>query len=231
MLRQAVYGTARLGLHRSFSNSLKEHQGGGEIAVWKKVGASMLSGAIASIIGNPFDIALVRMQADGMKPPAERRNYKNVVEAIMRIVREEGVVRLWRGSMPTVMRAMAMNVGMMTSYDQSREIIAKYNGDSISTQLLASAAAGFMCAFLSLPFDLLKTRLQNMKPDPVSGKLPYAGLADCATSVFRNEGIFAFWRGFGAYYGRCAPHAMIILIALEQYNLLYSSTFGTVFKK
>ena len=42
---------------------------------------------------------------------AERRNYKNVVDALRRIVREEGFFTLWRGCGPTVVRAVAANIG------------------------------------------------------------------------------------------------------------------------
>eukprot|EP00957_Ditylum_brightwellii_P082028 6237502-Ditylum_brightwellii.AAC.1 len=40
----------------------------------------MASGSIAVCIGTPFDIALVRLQADSMAPVEERRNYKNVFD-------------------------------------------------------------------------------------------------------------------------------------------------------
>lgn len=55
--------------------------------------SGMLSGGIAVCIGTPFDVALVRMQADSMKPLEARRNYKNVFDAIGRIFREEGAMR------------------------------------------------------------------------------------------------------------------------------------------
>ena len=35
-----------------------------------------------------------------------------------------------------------------------------------------------------------------------------------------------FWRGFGAFYGRCAPHAMIILLSREQIMKAYDKTLG-----
>jgi hypothetical protein len=155
-MRQAVYGTARLGLHREFSDRLKEAQGGGALPAWKSVASSMASGAIASVIGTPFDISLVRMQADSLKPPAERRGYKNVFDALGRIAREEGVPSLWRGFEPTVARAIAMNVGMMATYDVSRDAIRKVNGDGFSTQLAASATAAIACVTTSLPFDMIK---------------------------------------------------------------------------
>jgi hypothetical protein len=71
-MRQAVYGTARLGLHREFSDMMLAAQGGGSktLPVWKTVLSSMVSGALASVIGNPFDISMVRMQADSLKPSA-----------------------------------------------------------------------------------------------------------------------------------------------------------------
>lgn len=40
----------------------------------------MASGSIAVCIGTPFDIALVRLQADGMADPKDRRNYRNVFD-------------------------------------------------------------------------------------------------------------------------------------------------------
>jgi solute carrier family 25 (mitochondrial oxoglutarate transporter), member 11 len=220
LMRQAVYGTARLGLHRVFSEKMKEAQGGGALPAWKTIASSMGSGAIASVIGNPFDISLVRMQADSLKPAAERRNYKNVFDAIGRIAREEGVLNLWRGFEPTVLRAMAMNVGMMATYDIVKGAIASVNGENFTTNLMSSAVSGLACVTTSLPFDLIKTRLQNMKAMP-DGTMPYKGVIDCASKILVNEGPLAFWTGFGAYYGRTAPHAMIILISLEQLNALY----------
>ena len=34
--------------------------------------------------------------------------------------------------------------------------------------------------------------------------------------IYTEEGVLRFWRGFSTYYGRCAPHAMIILLVREQ---------------
>ena len=47
-----------------------------------------MTGAIGSAIANPTDVALIRFQADNNLPPAEKRNYKNVFDALGRIYRE-----------------------------------------------------------------------------------------------------------------------------------------------
>lgn len=228
LMRQAIYGTARLGLHREFSDQLKKSQGGGELPFWKSVLASMSSGALASLIGTPFDLAMVRLQSDSLAPPEQRRNYKHVFDALARIPKEDGGVgKLWRGVEPTMLRAIAMNVGMMAAYDQAKQVVASINGPGLGTDLTASAISGFSCVITSLPADLIKTRLQNMRPDPTTGKLPYKGLADCAVKIARTEGVLAFWTGFGAYYLRTAPHAMIILLSMEQLNKAYSKAIGS----
>jgi solute carrier family 25 oxoglutarate transporter 11 len=78
--RQLVYGTARIGLHRKFSDKLVEINNGESIGFAQKALSGMLSGSIAVCIGTPFDIALVRLQSDGMAKPEDRRNYKNVFD-------------------------------------------------------------------------------------------------------------------------------------------------------
>ena len=51
------------------------------------------------------------MQNDTIVKPEERRNYKNVGDAFFRIVKEEGVLSLWKGCTPTVVRAISGNLG------------------------------------------------------------------------------------------------------------------------
>ena len=82
--RQMVYGTARIGLHRKFSDILQERNEGKPINFLQKTLCGMASGSVAVCIGTPFDIALVRLQSDGMAKPEDRRNYKNVFDVSMR---------------------------------------------------------------------------------------------------------------------------------------------------
>lgn len=96
LMRQAMYGTARIGLFRSFSDYLSEQKHGAPITFVEKTGAGLLSGAIAVCIGTPCDVALVRMQADSMKPVDQRRGYKGVFNAFRRIAAEEGFGKLYR---------------------------------------------------------------------------------------------------------------------------------------
>lgn len=176
LLRQAVYGTARIGLHRTISEEMIKKNGNEPLPFLLKTFSGMLSGSIAVCIGTPFDVSLVRMQADSMKPAESRRNYSNVFNALGRIIKEEGAIKLYSGILPNVLRGMAMNVGMMACYDQAAEMTAKYivkekslNDDgskpvgfTLKTQLIASLFAGFTASSFSLPFDMIKSRLRKL---------------------------------------------------------------------
>lgn len=229
--RQMVYGTARIGLHRTFSDMLVTYNDGKPIGFLTKTLSGMASGSIAVCIGTPFDIALVRLQSDSMAPVKERRNYKNVFDAFIRTTKEEGVGALYKGLGPNILRGMSMNVGMLACYDQAKEVVASIlndpmtNGPTLPTKIGSSAIAGFTAAFFSLPFDLIKSRLMAQKIDMETGKLPYSGVVDCAIKIFKQEGAAGFFSGFSAYYGRCAPHAMIILLSIETITQSYRKQF------
>jgi len=177
---------------------------------------ALSAGFLGALIGNPADLALIRMQADTVLPQDQKRNYKNVFNAFSRISSEEGVLALWRGCGPTVVRAMVLNMGMLAPYDEVKERLNKMTGtvDTTSTRLIASGFAGFLSSFMSLPFDNVKTKLQKMKAD-ASGKLPYGGLVDCFRKSIQKEGVSGLWVGFPTYYFRIAPHAMITLLTMD----------------
>lgn len=217
LLRQAVYTTARLGFFDTFMGKLtaRAKEKGQAIGFKERATAGLTAGGLAAMIGNPADLALIRMQSDGLKPLAERKNYKSVIDALSSISKSEGVAALWAGAAPTVVRAMALNFGQLAFFSEAKAQLKTKTTWSANTQTLsASAVAGFFASFFSLPFDFVKTRLQKQSRGP-DGKLPYSGMLNCFAKVAKEEGILRFYRGFGTYYVRIAPHAMVTLIVAD----------------
>ncbi|KAB5583055.1 mitochondrial carrier domain-containing protein [Coniochaeta sp. 2T2.1] len=209
LLRQAVYTTARLGFFDTFMGTLTERAKakGNSIGFGERATAGLTAGGLAAMIGNPADLALIRMQSDGLKPLAERKNYRSVIDALSGIAKSEGVAALWAGAAPTVVRAMALNFGQLAFFSEAKaQLKTRTTWSSNAQTLTASATAGFFASFFSLPFDFVKTRLQKQSKGP-DGKLPYKGMADCFAKVAKQEGVMRFYRGFGTYYVRIAPHA------------------------
>ena len=211
LLRQAVYTTARLGFFDTFMTALKTRaEGTGKsIGFKERAGAGLTAGGLAAMVGNPADLALIRMQSDGLKPKELRANYKGVGDALLRIARTEGVFALWAGATPTIVRAMALNFGQLAFFSEAKTQLKAHTQLSMQAQTLtASAIAGFFASFFSLPFDFVKTRLQKQSRGK-DGSLPYKSMVDCFTKVAKDEGLLRFYRGFGTYYVRIAPHAYV----------------------
>lgn len=105
-LRQASYATLRLGFFDRFQSFFIERAKAKDrtIGFGERATASLSAGGLAAAIANPSEVALIRMQADGAKPKAERANYKSVVDALVRVGRNEGIFALWSGSYPTIVR-------------------------------------------------------------------------------------------------------------------------------
>jgi len=60
LLRQVIYGTARLGIYFNLSETMKKSNNGANLSTLQKAGCAMTAGALGSFIGNPCDLALVR---------------------------------------------------------------------------------------------------------------------------------------------------------------------------
>lgn len=207
LLRQVVYGTARLGLFFTFEDLLKQRaqKNGTTYGFLERASAGLAAGALGATIGNPAEVALIRMQSDGLQPANQRANYRSVFHALSSITRNEGVKALWSGAYPTIIRAMAVNFGQLAFFSESKHQLAKTGLSEQSKTVAASGIAGFFAAFFSLPFDFTKSRLQSQRKT-TDGVVRYKGMLDCFVKVAKEEGVLRFYKGFGTYFMRLAPH-------------------------
>ena len=86
----------------------------------------------------------------------------------------------------------------MCAFLQIKECLLEAGASSQASVLGAASIAGFVAAACSLPFDFVKTRMQEMARNP-DGSFPYKGFADCAMQTARKEGLQSFYTGFPTY--------------------------------
>lgn len=159
LLRQATYTTTRLGTYTYLNDKYKQ-SAGKQANLFVSMGLGVCAGVTGSFVGNPAEISLIRMTADGKLPLDQRRNYTSVINAIARMVREEGLVTLWRGCIPTMGRAAVVNAAQLSSYTQAKRILmntGKFN-EGIMLHFTASMISGFVTTVASMPVDIAKTR-------------------------------------------------------------------------
>ena len=183
----------------------------------------MAAGGLGGLVGTPADVCNVRMQDDGRLPLHERRNYRNVFDAIVRIVRTEGVGSLYAGLGPNVNRAMLMTAGQLASYDSFKQLLLQHTGglftDNLMTHFTASTLAGVVATLLCQPVDVVKTRIM------ASARGTYPGARACAVGIVRNEGVLALYKGTLPAFARLGPQTVLTFVFLEQLRRWHASWF------
>ncbi|KAF5739778.1 hypothetical protein HS088_TW12G00988 [Tripterygium wilfordii] len=220
VLRQTLYSTTRMGLYDVLKQKWTDKDSK-NMPLARKIAAGLIAGGIGAAVGNPADVAMVRMQADGRLPVAQRSNYNSVIDAITRMSKQEGITSLWRGSTLTVNRAMIVTASQLATYDQVKESILEKGvmADGLGTHVTASFAAGFVAAVASNPVDVIKTRVMNMKVEPGMAP-PYNGALDCAMKTVKAEGLMALYKGFIPTISRQGPFTVVLFVTLEQVRKL-----------
>lgn len=224
LLRQLTYGMVRLGIFRTLTNKFTPEGGtASDIPFTTRLGCSLTAGGIGALVGTPADAALVRMQGDAILPPEQKRGYKNAVDALIRMAREEGLKGFFSGASPTVARGLSINVGMLMTYDPIKKTLGPYLGgyESQQNRFICGALSGWCAATVSLPFDFIKTRLQKMTPN-ADGSLPYSGFFDCVRKTAAAEGPLAFYQGYPTFVIRITPHIMLTWVFMDNFKAIFS---------
>ncbi|TRZ22463.1 hypothetical protein HGM15179_004670 [Zosterops borbonicus] len=131
MLRQASYGTIKIGTYQSLKRMFVEHPE--DETLMMNVLCGVLSGVISSSIANPTDVLKIRMQAQG------RMIQGGMMGNFIQIYRTEGAKGLWKGVSLTAQRA-AIVVGVeLPVYDLTKKhiIMSGYMGDTVYTHFLS----------------------------------------------------------------------------------------------
>ncbi|KAI0051573.1 mitochondrial carrier [Auriscalpium vulgare] len=218
-LRQMSYSVCRFW---AYDESKKIVGAGPNAPAWKLAAAGSMAGGIAGFVGNPGEIVMVRMQGDFAKPPEKRFNYKHGLDALFRMVREEGPSSLARGVYPNVFRAILMNASQLASYDyfKAELLKTKYFDDNIYCHFTASFAAGTVATTVCSPADVLKSRIMN-----ASGPGSSSTMAVIRQSL-KTEGPMFMFKGWLPAWSRLQPTTILIFLTLEQLKNVVDWTRG-----
>jgi solute carrier family 25 oxoglutarate transporter 11 len=192
------------------------------VAFHEKLLMGSTAGAIGSMAGLPTEVSLVRMSAESKMAPEMRRGYKNSIDCITRIAKEEGVLKLWSGGVPTVIRATLLSASVLGCYSETKEQLHKRfpavfpNKDGELLMFCSTMFASLVANAVSNPFDVVKSRVQNM-PKALPGEAAlYTSMTDCFTKTIAKEGVGALYQGFVPAFLKLAPYTTISLILTDK---------------
>ncbi|KAK7486487.1 hypothetical protein BaRGS_00022288 [Batillaria attramentaria] len=229
LLRQATYGTIKIGIYHTLKRAVISNPHDETLAV--NVICGVTAGVVSSSIANPTDVLKVRMQASGSQTKCD-----NMVCSFVKIYRTEGFTGLWRGVGPTAQRAAVVAGVELPAYDLCKKhiLMSGLLGDTKETHFLASFLAGLAGAIASNPIDVVKTRMMTQKklkvaasPGAGAVQVIYSSSLDCLLQAVANgqtvktEGVMALYKGFIPNWLRLGPWNIIFFMTYEQLKKTY----------
>ncbi|MCJ1368305.1 hypothetical protein MMC16_007447 [Acarospora aff. strigata] len=140
----------------------------------------------------PLDVVKTRVQLQQGKGLGEE-GYNGMVDCFRKIIKNEGFSRLYRGiSAPILMEApkRATKFAANDAWGKFYRNLFSMNKMNQQLSILTGATAGATEAFVVVPFELVKIRLQDRAS---AGK--YNGMVDCVTKIVKAEGPLALYNG------------------------------------
>ncbi|XP_026331416.1 ADP,ATP carrier protein-like [Hyposmocoma kahamanoa] len=163
--------------------------------------AGGISAAVSKTAVAPIERVKLLLQVQHVsKQIPEDKKYKGIMDAFVRIPKEQGISALWRGNFANVVRyfpTQALNFAFKDRYkkifqegiDKDKEFFKYFLGN-----LASGGAAGATSLCFVYPLDYARTRLAaDVGKDK---QREYNGLVDCLMKTLKSDGPIGLYRGF-----------------------------------
>ncbi|GMT26434.1 hypothetical protein PFISCL1PPCAC_17731, partial [Pristionchus fissidentatus] len=179
---------------------------------WKFLGLNLASGGAAGATSlcfvYPLDFARTRLAADVGK--GESREFKGLVDCLVKITKADGPIGLYRGFFVSVQGIIIYRAAYFGMYDTAKYVFAK---DGQKLNFFASWGIAQVVTvgsgILSYPWDTVRRRMMMQ-----SGRkeLLYKNTLDCAVKIIKNEGMTAMFKGSLSNVFRGTGGALVLAI-------------------
>ncbi|KAI8870251.1 mitochondrial carrier [Ramicandelaber brevisporus] len=203
--------------------------------------AGAVSGFVSCIALQPFDLIKTRMQQPNYaaQPNSVATNglisRSTLIATTRNVVATDGVLGLWRGTWPTIIRnvpGMAMYFGTLnqvrtaiTAFEQQlgRHDALPQNGQkpqlSNTANLVSGATSRAAVGFIMMPITTLKVRFESS----YYSKAYSAGIWSATRQLVSKEGVRGLFAGAVPTAIRDAPYAGVYVLCYEKCKLLLRS--------
>ncbi|KAI4337330.1 hypothetical protein L6164_015761 [Bauhinia variegata] len=174
--------------------------------------ASLIAGACAGVSSTictyPLELVKTRLTI-------QRGVYKGLLDAFIKIVREEGPAELYRGLAPSLIGVIPYAATNYFAYDTLRKayrkIFKQEKIGNIETLLIGSAAGAFSSS-ATFPLEVAR---KHMQVGALSGRQVYQNVIHALASILEHEGISGLYRGLGPSCMKLVPAAGISFMCYE----------------
>ncbi|KAK3446076.1 hypothetical protein EUGRSUZ_A01833 [Eucalyptus grandis] len=204
-----------------------------------------VSAAVSKLAAAPIERVklLIQNQDEMLKSGRLSEPYKGITDCFARVIKDEGVVALWRGNAVNVLRyfpTQALNFAFkdhfkrMFNFKKERDGYWKW----FAGNLASGGAAGATSLLFVYSLDYARTRLANdAKVAKLGGERQFNGLIDVYKKTLKSDGIAGLYRGFtvscvgiivyrGLYFGLYDSLKPVVLVGKMQDSFIASFLLG-----
>lgn len=191
----------------------------GNLSPWNYFIASSAAASITVLFTNPFWMIKTRLC---MQTPGNPNNYRGLIDAFIRIPREEGLRGLYRGLIPGLF-GVSHGACQFMAYEQLKNFHRNYFSSNDSSShaikpttieyLLMSSTSKTIAMLMTYPYQVIRSRLQVKMAE---GSFSYKGVFDVIKRTSSQEGFWAFYRGIIPSTIRVLPGTCITFLIYEK---------------
>merc|ERR1711909_231442 len=164
--------------------------------------AGGVSAAVSKTAVAPIERVKLLLQVQAAsKQIAVDQQYKGIIDAFIRIPKEQGTLAFWRGNLANVIRyfpTQALNFAFKDVYKQifmSGVDKKTQFGRWFLANLASGGAAGATSLCFVYPLDFARTRL-GADVGRGAAEREFTGLGNCLAKTVKSDGILGLYRGF-----------------------------------
>ena len=177
-----------------------------------------IAGATARSFVAPIDRVKILMQTQQLIVKDGKQRYNSVMQSLRYIVQNEGISKLWRGNGTNCIRVFPYAATQFVSYDKYKAMLLLEGGTmTIFRRLFAGALAGATATSLTHPLDVVRLRL-SVQPE-------LHGFKGAIRSVYMEQGMKTFFKGYSATLLSLAPFIAINFATFDQLKFVTYKTF------
>lgn len=168
------------------------------------LGAGLVEACIAV---TPTETIKTKLIADANQPVPR---YRGLIHGTTTMVREGGLRAIYAGLVPTMMKQGGNQAARFTVYELFKSAVSQRTEWQSWHATVGGVIAGGVSVYATMPFDVVKTKMQSL-----NARQLYKSSLHCASTVFKNDGVIAFWRGTTPRLGRVMCSGGITFTAYE----------------
>lgn len=215
VIGNSVKAGVRFVSYERFKQALADKDG--KVSAPRSIVAGLGAGMMEAIFAvTPSETIKTKLIGDAKRP---QPRYHGLLHGTASIVREEGLLGIYRGLFPVMMRQGANSAIRFTTYTTLKQSVQSRTraGQTLpgSVTFAIGAIAGLVTVYTTMPLDVIKTRMQSLQ-----ARAQYRNSFHCAYRIFTEEGILRFWTGTTPRLARLVMSGGIVFTIYEKVIVL-----------